>query len=124
MSTNNSHPTVQKSLQQPLPPLIKQSTTYKITVKRKTEEKIRYLCRKFPNLEWSGILFYTHSGSFEEGNLEIYCEDLFPMDLGTATFTQFKQDETIAAYIAENIELFECDMGLVHSHNRMAKLNC
>lgn len=93
-------------------------------VPRKVEEKIRYLCRKFPNLEWSGVLFTRHSGNFEDGTLEIYCEDIYPMDLGSPGFTQFKMDETVAAYIAENIELFDCDVQLIHSHNNMAKLNC
>ena len=88
-------------------------------VPRKVEEKIRYLCRKFPNLEWSGVLFTRHSGNFEDGTLEIYCEDIYPMDLGSPGFTQFKMDETVAAYIAENIELFDCDVQLVHSHNQM-----
>jgi len=89
-------------------------------VPRKVEEKIRYLCRKFPTLEWSGVLFTTHEGSFEKGDLVITCQDLYPMDLGSATFTDFKMDETVAGYIAENIDLFGCDMNLIHSHNQMA----
>lgn len=78
------------------------------------EEKIRYLLRKFPSTEWSGVLFYSHKGSFEEGNLTITCRDIYPMDLGNATFTQFSMSEDVAAYIANNIDLFECDLGLVH----------
>jgi hypothetical protein len=93
---------------------------YSLIVPTKVEEKIRYLCRKYPSLEWSGILFYTHIGNFEDGNLVITCEDIYPMDLGTSTFTSYKNDETIAGYIADNIDLFQCDMGLVHSHNQMA----
>lgn len=89
-------------------------------VPRKVEEKIRYLCRKFPTLEWSGVLFTKHTGNFEDGSLEIYCEDIYPMDLGSPGFTQFKMDETVTAYIADNIELFDCDIQLVHSHNQMA----
>lgn len=108
-------------MEKSLPQLIKQSTTYKLFVPKKVEEKIRYLCRKFPTLEWSGILFYTHTGSFEENNLKIYCEDIYPMDLGTSTYTSFKNDETITGYIADNIELFNCDIGILHSHNNM---NC
>ena len=103
-----------------LPPLSKQQDTYKLHIPKSVEEKIRYLCRKFPSLEWSGILFYTHTGSFEENNLEIHCQDIYPMDLGSATFTEFKNDESVAGYIADNIELFDCDMGLIHSHNKMA----
>ena len=41
------------------------------------------------------------------------------MDLGTGTFTDFKMDESVVGYIAENIDLFGCDTGLVHSHHHM-----
>lgn len=106
------------TIQQPsLPPLIKGSTTYKLVVPQKVEEKIRYLIRKFPSTEWSGVLFYTHTGKFEDGSLEIHCQDIYPMDLGTGTFTDFKMDESVVGYIAENIDLFGCDIGLVHSHH-------
>lgn len=107
--------------QQPsLPPLIKGPGSYKIIVPRKVEEKIRYLCRKFPTLEWSGVLFTSYEGSFEEGNLVITCQDLYPMDLGTSTYTEFRTDETVAGYIAENFDLFGCDMNLIHSHNNFS----
>lgn len=66
------------------------------------------------------MLFTTYEGSFEKGDLVITCQDLYPMDLGSATFTDFKMDETVAGYIAENIDLFGCDMNLIHSHNQMA----
>ena len=81
---------------------------------KQVEEKIRYLIRKFPHTEWSGVLFYKHTGTFEKGDLEIHCEDLFPMDLGTGGWTEFKMTPDVTAYMAENIELFECEMGLVH----------
>jgi hypothetical protein len=100
--------------------LVKGTTTYKIIVPQKVEEKIRYLCRKFPTLEWSGILFTSYEGNFEDGSLVITCQDLYPMDLGTSTYTDFKMDETVAGYIAENIDLFGCDMNLIHSHNQMS----
>lgn len=105
--------------QRPLPRLIKQPSTYKLIVPEKVEEKIRYLVRKFPHTEWSGVLFYTHVGTFEKGDLVITCEDIFPMDLGNATFTDFKMSSDVASYIAQNIELFDCDMGLSHSHHVM-----
>jgi hypothetical protein len=89
-------------------------------VPAKVEEKIRYLQRKYPSTEWSGVLFTTHEGSFEDNNLVITCQDIYPMDLGNATFTEYKMDETVAGYIADNIELFNCDMGLVHSHHTMS----
>lgn len=88
-------------------------------VPRKVEEKIRYLIRKFPHTEWSGILFYKHTGTFEDNDLKITCEDIYPMDLGTSGWTEFKMTPDVTAYIAENIELFDCDMGLVHSHHSL-----
>lgn len=100
--------------------MVKGSNTYKLIVPRKVEEKIRYLCRKFPTLEWSGILFTSHEGNFEDGNLVITCQDIYPMDLGSGTFTSFKMDESVAGYIAENFDLFGCDMNLIHSHNQMS----
>ena len=100
--------------QQNLPPLVKMSSTYKMIIPKKVEEKIRYLCRKFPNLEWSGILFTSYTGSFETNDLVITCEDIYPMDLGSSGFTEFNMDENVAGYIADNIELFDCDLALVH----------
>ena len=103
----------------PLPQLIKQSSTYKMIVPAKVEAKIRYLLRKFPHTEWSGVLFVKHTGSFENNDLVITCEDLYPMDLGTSGWTEFKMNEDVTAYMAENIELFECDLSLCHSHHAM-----
>ena len=101
--------------------LIQGQSIYKMIVPENVEEKIRYLIRKFPSTEWSGILFYTHQGTFEENNLTITCQDIFPMDLGTSGWTEFKMSEDVAAYMAENIELFDCEMGLIHSHHIMGE---
>lgn len=88
-------------------------------VPAKVEEKIRYLIRKFPNTEWSGVLFYSHAGGFETNDLVITCGDLYPMDLGTTGFTEFKMTEDVVSYMGENIELFDYQMGLIHSHHTM-----
>nr|DAE12441.1 MAG TPA: Ubiquitin-like protein [CrAss-like virus sp. ctjK323] len=102
-----------------LPQLVKGSSIYKLVVPENVEEKIRYLLRKFPSTEWSGVLFVTHEGSFENNDLVITCEDIYPMDLGNATFTEFTMNEDVAAYMAENIELFDCDTAILHSHHCM-----
>lgn len=99
--------------------LVKGSGSYKLIVPRNVEEKIRYLLRKFPSTEWSGILFYKHTGSFESNDLVITCEDIYPMDLGSSTFTDFKMSSEVAGYMGDNIDLFDCCMGLVHSHHSM-----
>lgn len=102
-----------------LPQLVAQQSTFKLIVPENVEEKIRYLIRKFPHTEWSGVLFYKHQGTFEDKDLVITCEDIFPMDLGTSGWTEFKMNEDVTAYMADNIELFDCDMGLVHSHHQL-----
>lgn len=109
-------------IEQKTPQLIKGSSTYKLIIPENVEAKIRYLIRKFPNTEWSGVLFTSHQGNFEEGNLAITCHDIFPMDLGTSGWTEFKMTEDVAAYMAENLELFDCDLQLIHSHHNMGKL--
>ncbi len=103
-----------------LPQLVKGSSSYRLIVPENVEEKIRYLLRKFPTTEWSGVLFVTHQGSFENNDLVITCKDIYPMDLGNATFTEFKMSEDVASYMSENIELFDCDLQLIHSHHQMS----
>lgn len=42
------------------------------------------------------------------------------MDLGNAVYTEFNMSEDVAAYMAQNIDLFNCELQLVHSHHCMA----
>lgn len=91
-----------------------------MTIPKAVETKIRYLQNKFPSTEWSGVLFYTYTGSFENNDLVITCQDIFPMDLGNSVFTEFCVNEEVTAYIAENMDtLWECETGLCHSHHFM-----
>lgn len=41
------------------------------------------------------------------------------MDLGTGAYTEFSMTPEVSSYIANNIELFDCETGLVHSHHLM-----
>lgn len=65
------------------------------------------------------MLFYSHSGNFEDGSLVLTCEDFLPMDLGSTGWTEFKMNEDVAGYIADNIDLFECEIGILHSHHAL-----
>lgn len=100
--------------QNQLPQLIKKESTYKLIVPENVEEKIRYLIRKYPHTEWSGVLFIKYTGTFENKDLTVICQDIFPMDLGTSGWTEFKMNEDVTACMAENIELFDCELSLVH----------
>ena len=104
-----------------LPELIKNPlSSYKIVIPKEVEAKIRCLCNSIHDIEWSGVLFYSVEGTFEKGDLTIICKDIYLMDVGTAGFTEFDVTPEVAGYIAENIELVNYHMGLVHSHNTMS----
>lgn len=97
----------------------KHSDLYNLIISQEVERKIRYLCNKISKVEWSGILFYTHSGSYEENNLEIKCVDVFLMDVGNAAYTEFSMSPDVIAYTASHPELLDCQVGLIHSHGSM-----
>lgn len=101
-------------------PLIKRSTSYKIIIPANVERQIRFLCERVWDTEWSGVLFYTPSGNFEDGSLEIRCVDILPMDIGNATYTEFNMSPDVISYMAQKPELLDCKMGLIHSHNNMS----
>lgn len=101
-------------------PLIKKSSSYKIVIPANVETQIRFLCARVWDTEWSGVLFYTPSGNFEDGSLEIHCVDILPMDVGTTTYTEFDMSPDVISYMAANQELLDCKMGLIHSHNNMS----
>lgn len=100
--------------------LIKRQPTYKLIIPIGVENKIRHLCQRVPNVEWSGTLFFTHEGSMEEGNLVITCKDIFVMDIGSAAYTEFDMSPEVISYMCDHPELLDMQMGLIHSHNNMA----
>lgn len=102
------------------PSLVKRQSSYRIFIPNAVERQIRFLCERVWSTEWSGVLFYNYSGNFEDGSLEIYCVDILPMDIGTTTYTEFKMSPDVISYMAQNPELLDCKMGLIHSHNNMS----
>lgn len=103
--------------------LVQKSGTYnyKIIIPAEVERKIRFACQKVWDTEWSGILFFTHEGSFEDNDLVIKCADIYIMDIGAQTYTEFDMNPDVIAYMCENTELLNCQIGLIHSHNNMSK---
>lgn len=102
--------------------LIKSSNSYKLIISYTTEKKIRFLCEKIHNTEWSGVLFYKTEGSFENKDLVIKCIDIFQMDEGNAVYTSYYMSPDVAKYIVDHPELMGEDVyiGLLHSHHSMA----
>lgn len=103
-------------IQKNLPPIAKSPTSFKMFIPAKVESKIRILLNSIYNIEWSGVLFYTYTGSFENNDLVITCEDIYPMNIGNSVYTEFENTPDIAGYIVDN-QLFDCCHGLCHSHH-------
>lgn len=93
---------------------------YKLVIPAEVERKIRFACQKVWSTEWSGTLFFTHEGSFENDDLVIKCVDIYIMDIGTQAYTEFDMNPDVIAYMCEKPELLDCQMGLIHSHNNMS----
>lgn len=102
--------------------LVQKSGTYnyKLIIPAEVERKIRFACQKVWSTEWSGTLFFTHESSFENNDLVIRCVDIYIMDIGTQAYTEFDMNPDVIAYMCENPELLDCQMGLIHSHNNMS----
>lgn len=102
--------------------LVQKSGTYnyRLIIPAEVEKKIRFACQKVWSTEWSGALFFTHEGSFENNDLVIKCVDIYIMDIGTQAYTEFDMNPDVIAYMCENPELLDCQMGLIHSHNNMS----
>lgn len=100
--------------------LVKYSHLFNMVIPEKVELKIRQACLLVPNIEWSGILFYSYTGKFEDKSLVIRCEDIYVMDIGNSGSTEFEMSPEVISYMSENPELLDCQLGLVHSHHAMA----
>ena len=99
---------------------MKKSDTFKLIIPEEVEKKIRYICQQIWKDEWSGTLFYKPEGRFEDGTLAIRCVDIYVMDIGTATYTEFDMSPDVISYMTNNPELLDCQMGLIHSHAGMS----
>ena len=108
--------------QKPLLQLVKRKDTFKLVIPDEVESKIRFLCKNIWDVEWSGVLFYKVEGSFEDKSLIITCVDVFQMDEGNATYTEYNMSPDVVTYMCDHPELLEEGVyqGLIHSHNRMS----
>lgn len=110
-----------KKVSKELLPMQTSDLKFKLVLGSKVLNKISILCEKIPNREWSGIIFYTHEGDVDDiENLVITAIDLYPLDIGTATYTEFEYTPDFAGYIGSNLELMDASMGLIHSHQNMS----
>lgn len=112
---------MEEQVQQKILKMVQRSDiyNYKLSIPIELERKIRFICQKVWDTEWSGILFFTYQGSFENNDLVIICKDIYVMNIGTQAYTEFDMNPDVIAYMTEHQELLDCQIGLVHSHNNM-----
>jgi hypothetical protein len=89
---------------------------FRLTISDDAQKKIDELCSRISNIEWSGILFFKilSGDTHDISNLHIQVVDLFLQDIGTAGYTEYEYGVDYAGYMAENLELMECEAGHVH----------
>lgn len=88
---------------------------HKIVISSHLENKIRTFCALSPQREWSGVLFYKFEGDFEKG-VTILANDMYLMDQGTHTHTEFDlTSPEITKYMVYE-EITDHCIGLIHSH--------
>lgn len=114
-----------ETVKKPVLELVKQTPDmYKLIIPQLVEDKIRLMCKHIWSVEWSGVLFYKVSGAFDdnENPLTITCVDIFQMDEGSGTYTEFDMSADVATYMIDHPELLEEGIyqGLIHSHNNMS----
>lgn len=89
-------------------------------ISSKLQDQIYFLCSKVPNLEWSGVLFYTTEGAFGEDSFKITCEEVFPLDIGSSGYTEYETDDPdFIRYMMANPAILDMKKGHIHSHNTM-----
>lgn len=104
-----------------------ESKKFKLIISKDLEKKIRRLCDKYPSTEWSGqLFFFEREGSIADvSSLVIEAVDLFPADLGNASYTEYDHMERVRGGLYSHQEymddkdLIGATIGHVHSHHAM-----
>ncbi len=99
--------------------LIKNAQSYNVIIENILESKIRFICSKLHNTEWSGIVFWTKTGSFEENNIEFRAHDFLLLDVGDTVSTAFDMTPQVIGYMTKH-NLIGSFIGLLHSHHTMS----
>ena len=102
-----------------IPLQLNSDLVYKMIIPEPVEKKIRFLCKEIHNIEWSGILFYEIEGSFENNDLIIKCLDIYQMDIGNGSYTEYTMNPSVASYMLDH-DLITAYQGHIHSHHNMA----
>lgn len=96
-------------------------TVGKIVITKDIEKIIDGLHNKIGPTEWSGILFYKLvKGDIKRlKNLVFEAQFLYPMNIGSHSYTEFEYDGDIMDAYDMKDGLIECSTGLIHTHHNM-----
>lgn len=94
----------------------------KIIIPEKIEKYIDYLHKSIGATEWSGILFYklTSGNITSLKDLIFGVEFIYPMNIGSSTYTEFDYSSEVMNAYDLNDELIECSQGMLHTHHSMS----
>jgi proteasome lid subunit RPN8/RPN11 len=96
------------------------SGSIKVVITEEFLNKVKYLCSKINDKEWSGMLFYDINGTIKDiPNMVIIPREIFLRDIGVKAHTEFDYDEECMEFVESN-NLFMSKHGLIHSHNSMS----
>lgn len=92
-----------------------------LIITKELQKIIDYLHYKVGSTEWSGILFYKITGGNIQDmkDLEFTAEFLYPMDIGSSTYTEYEFSGEIVNAYDVHPNAIELSMGQAHSHHSM-----
>lgn len=99
--------------------VINSEDKFKIIISKPVMDKVNYLHNRFPNLEWGGFMFLESNNADKIKNLIYTAVDLYPLDLGTGTFTSYTQDEAFSKFMVDNLDYMDYKLALFHTHHSM-----
>lgn len=94
----------------------------KIIIPKDIQNTIDYLHKSIGAIEWSGILFYklTKGDINTLKDLEFTAKFIFPMNIGSHTYTEFDYSGEVMGAYDVNEELIECSSAMIHTHHSMS----
>lgn len=100
---------------------IKLGTIGKLIITENLEKIIDSLHGLIGSTEWSGILFYKlKTGDIKKmKDLVFEANFLYPMDIGSSTYTEFQYNEEITNAYDQYEDAINCQSGICHSHHTM-----
>lgn len=101
---------------------IKFESNPKLYLSREFQQEITAMHAMCPaKTEWSGPIFYeVLKGTIKEpSTLEMRVKHLFPIDIGTHSYTEYEIDEDIIDFYDEYDEAINWKMGHCHTHHDM-----